>query len=244
MILCGQKFGKLLVIDVAEDYIDPKSKKHIKQYLCQCDCGTIKVIRASNLKSGVSKPCGCERLKKCVEVNRNNKKLNTYDLTGEYGIGYTSKGEEFYFDLEDYDKIKNYAWMTNKKGYICTSLQFNNKKQVLMMHNLVMNNNDNTIIIDHINHRVNDNRKEKLRVTVNGQNNMNHSLYKSNTSGCAGVTWKEKNQKWEVRISVNKKRYYLGLYDDINEAIKVRKKAEEKYFGEYSYDNSIKAVNI
>lgn len=244
MILCGQKFGKLLVVDKANDYIDPKSKKHIKQYLCQCDCGTIKVIRASNLKSGVSKSCGCERLKKCVETNRNNKKHNTYDLTGKYGIGYTSKGEEFYFDLEDYKKIKNYTWMTNKKGYICTSLQFDNKKQVLMMHNLVMNNNDNTIIIDHINHRVNDNRKEKLRVTVNGQNNMNHSLYKNNTSGCAGVTWKEKNQKWEVRISVNKKRYYLGLYDNINEAIKVRKEAEEKYFGEYSYDNSIKAVNI
>ena len=118
MILCGQKFGKLLVIDVAEDYIDPKSKKHIKQYLYQCDWGTIKVTRASNLKSGVSKSCGCERLKKCVETSRNNK------------------------------------------------------------------------------------------------------------------------------ISVNKKWYYLGLYDDINEAIKVRKEAEEKYFGEYSYDNSIKAVNI
>lgn len=33
-------------------------------------------------------------------------KTNTYDLTGEYGIGYTSSGDEFWFDLEDYDKIK------------------------------------------------------------------------------------------------------------------------------------------
>lgn len=244
MILCGQKFGKLLVIDIAEDYIDPKSQKHIKQYLCQCDCGNIKVVRAANLKSGISKSCGCERLKKCVEANRNNKKYNTYNLAGEYGIGYTSKGEEFYFDLEDYEKIKNYTWMTNKKGYICTSLQFDNKKQVLMMHNLVMDNDDNKIIIDHINHCVNDNRKSQLRITINGQNNMNHSLYKNNTSGCAGVVWKEKNQKWEARINVNKKRYNLGLYDDINDAIKVRKQAEQKYFGEYSYDNSIKAVEV
>ena len=37
------------------------------------------------------------------------KKYNTYDLSGEYGIGYTSKGEEFYFDLDDYDKIKDYC---------------------------------------------------------------------------------------------------------------------------------------
>lgn len=243
MILCGQKFGKLLVIDIAEDYIAPKSQKHFKQYLCQCDCGTIKIVRESNLKSGISKSCGCDRLENAIKANRNNKKHNKYDLSGEYGIGYTSKGEEFYFDLEDYDKIKGYTWMTNKKGYICTSLQFNNRKQVLMMHNLIMGNDSDDIIIDHITHDVNDNRKSKLRRTVNGQNNMNHSLYKNNTSGCSGVTWKEKNQKWEVRISVNKKRYNLGLYTDLNEAIKVRKEAEQKYFGEYSYDNSIKAVN-
>lgn len=243
MVLCGQKFGKLLAIDIAEDYIVPKSQKHFKQYLCQCDCGTTKIVRESNLKSGISKFCGCDRLTNSIKANQNNKKYNKYDLSGEYGIGYTSKGEEFYFDLEDYDKIKGYTWMTNKKGYICTSLQFNNKKQVLMMHNLIMGNDSDDIIIDHITHDVNDNRKSKLRRTMNGQNNMNHSLYKNNTSGCSGVTWKEKNQKWEVRISVNKKRYNLGLYTDLNEAIKVRKEAEQKYFGEYSYDNSIKAVN-
>lgn len=240
MILCGQKFGKLLVIDIAEDYIDPKSKKHIKQYLCQCDdCGNLKVIRANNLKYGISKSCGCERLKRCIEVNRSNKKYNTYDLTGEYGIGYTSSGEEFYFDLEDYEKIKKYTWTTNQKGYICTSLQFYNEKQILMMHNLVMNNNNKKVIIDHINH-INDNRKSKLRTIINYRNNMNHLLYKNNTSGCSGVTWKEKNNKWEIRISENQKRYNFGL----DEAIKVRKQAEQKYFGEYSYDNSVKAVNI
>lgn len=27
---------------------------------------------------------------------------NTYDLSGEYGIGYTSNGEQFYFDKEDF----------------------------------------------------------------------------------------------------------------------------------------------
>lgn len=243
MILYGQKFGKLLVIDIAEDYIAPKSQKHFKQYLCQCDCGNTKVVRESNLKSGISKSCGCDRLTNCIKANRNNKKYNKYDLSGEYGIGYTSKGEKFYFDLEDFDKIKGYTWTTNKKGYVCTSLQFDNKKQVLMMHNLVMGNNSDDIIIDHITHDVNDNRKSKLRRTINGQNNMNHLLYKNNTSGCSGVTWKEKNQKWEVRITVNKKRYNLGLYTDLNEAIKVRKEAEQKYFGEYSYDNSIKAVD-
>ena len=243
MDLCGQKFGKLLVVERVEDYIDPKSQKHIKQYLCKCDCGTVKIVKGSSLKSGNTKSCGCVRLANSIKANQNNKKFNKYDLSGEYGIGYTSKGEEFYFDLEDYEKIKGYTWRVNKKGYVHTSLQFDNKRQVIMMHNLVMGNESDDVIIDHITHNVNDNRKSQLRQTVHSQNNMNHSLYKNNTSGCSGVTWKEKNQKWEVRINVNKKRYNLGLYDDLNEAIKVRKEAEQKYFGEYSYDNSMKAAN-
>lgn len=37
---------------------------------------------------------------------------------------------------------------------------------------------------------------------------------------------------------VNYKDIYLGYYKDFDEAVKVRKEAEEKYFGEYSYDNS------
>ena len=48
------------------------------------------------------------------------KKYNTYDLSGEYGIGYTSKGEEFWFDLNDYNKIKDYCWYYNSNGYLCS----------------------------------------------------------------------------------------------------------------------------
>lgn len=33
-------------------------------------------------------------------------KHNTYDLSGDFGIGYTDKGEKFYFDISDYEKIK------------------------------------------------------------------------------------------------------------------------------------------
>jgi hypothetical protein len=40
------------------------------------------------------------------------KKFNQYDLSGSYGIGYCSNtNNPFYFDLEDYDLIKDYCWM-------------------------------------------------------------------------------------------------------------------------------------
>lgn len=41
------------------------------------------------------------------------KQYNRYDLSGEFGKGWTNKEEEFWFDLEDFDKIKNYCWHFN-----------------------------------------------------------------------------------------------------------------------------------
>ena len=46
-----------------------------------------------------------------------------------------------------------------------------------------------------------------------------------------------------VEIWENKNRRYLGSFSDLDEAIKTRKEAEEKYYKEWSYDNSTKGVN-
>ncbi len=46
----------------------------------------------------------------------------------------------------------------------------------------------------------------------------------NNTSGCPGVTMQ--HGKWSASICVNKYRYRLGAYDDLEDAIAVRKKAE------------------
>ena len=103
--LTGKKFGMVSVL-----YEDLQSKNR-KIYICRCDCGNVKSIRRDTLLNNIIS-CGC----KTKELRYlANKKYNTYDLTGEYGIGWTSNtNEEFYFDLEDYDKIKEYCWARNK----------------------------------------------------------------------------------------------------------------------------------
>lgn len=60
MDLTGKKFGKLTVIERAEDYVSPKGVRSPK-WLCQCDCGRQVAVMASNLKSGVTTACGCKR---------------------------------------------------------------------------------------------------------------------------------------------------------------------------------------
>ena len=223
--LIGQKFGRLTVIKRVGSNHHGQS-----QWLCSCDCGNKNeiVVVGSSLTSGHTKSCGCLNIEKFIE---RTKKHNRYDLCGEYGIGYTTNtNNQFYFDLEDYDKIKNYCWRENDKGYIISHI---NGKDV-RMHKLFVDGE----FIDHINHNTRDNRKFNLRSVINSQNQMNAKLRSNNSSGVTGVYWQTKTKKWVATIMVNKNRIQLGSFDNFDDAVKARKDAEDKYFGEYSYHNS------
>lgn len=56
--LTGQVFGRLTVIERAEDYIQPNGK-HKPRWRCRCECGNEKIALASNLKRGITSSCGC-----------------------------------------------------------------------------------------------------------------------------------------------------------------------------------------
>ena len=180
-----------------------------------------------NLRNGATTSCGCVRKERVKETH---KKYNTYDLTGEYGIGYDCNGKEFYFDIEDFGKIKDYYWLVSN-GYVVTNAR--DTKKTISMHRLVMNASEGTEI-DHILHQTNDNRKSQLREITHSQNCINRRIKSTNTSGVTGVCWHKANNKWQARITVNGKRINLGLFDDLEDAIEARLKAELEIFGEYS----------
>ena len=166
--------------------------------------------------------------------NKTKTKYNKYDLTGKYGIGWTTNtNQEFYFDLEDYELIKDYCWMENNEGYIYTRIRGKNK--YIRLHNLVTGWN----YVDHIKHKLYDNRKSELRKANDYLNSRNRSIPCNNRSGCKGVSWHKRDQKWRAYISHNHKWINLGNYEKLDEAIKARKEAEEKYQKEWSYDNSM-----
>ena len=167
-----------------------------------------------------------------------HKKYNTYDLTGEYGIGYASNGKEFYFDLEDYDKIKDYCWYVGNDGYVRCS------NRNILMHRLIMNCPDE-LVIDHIHgeNTRNNNRKSNLKLATVSKNAMNAKLRSDNTSGYTGISWSKNYNKWWVRITTKKDEDIdLGYFnkDDLDKAIQARLDGEKKYFGEYSYTHSQK----
>lgn len=82
---------------------------------------------------------------------------------------------------------------------------------------------------DHINHDKTDNRISNLREVSILENTQNRSKRKDNKSGFTGIIWKAERNKWFTYITVNKKKLYLGIFTELENAIAVRKQAEIDY---------------
>ncbi len=74
--LIGQKFGRYLVLELAE------TKNKRIRWLCKCDCGEERIVQSNNLISGQCQSCGC--LNK--EVNRTRMTTHGMCDTKEYSI--------------------------------------------------------------------------------------------------------------------------------------------------------------
>lgn len=218
--LTDQHIHKFTVLQQTDDYISPQGV-HYARWLCQCDCGSRPIkVRDSDLKTGNIKSCGCSR-----------RKYNKYDLSGEYGIGWTSNtNKEFYFDLDDYDKIKNYCWYeivnTNSDYH---GIVTNFKSKMVRMSHVICGK-----YYDHINRNPLDNRKSNLRPANYTENARNYSIQQNNTSGYSGVSWDKERLKWVSYIIINKKRKKLGRFTNKEEAIKARLLAEAEHFGQFA----------
>ena len=228
--LTEHRFGKL----VAKSRGENDSSGHSRWY-CLCDCQLDKptdeqqlyLVRTTYLTQNITTSCPNCRIS---PTSHDIKRYNQYDLTGEYGVGITSNtNEEFYFDLEDYDLIKGYTWFVDNRGYLRAT------NTSIRMHDLVMCTDDVTMMVDHIYHNKLDNRKNRLRIVTNSQNQMNRDIPKNNTSGVRGVSWHERKQKWIAQIGVDGKLIYLGIFSNKEDAVIARKQAEEKYFGEFNF---------
>ena len=227
--LTGRKFGRLTVICQADDYIHPNGT-HRPRWLCECECEnhTQVVVNGDALKDkNGTRSCGCLQKEFLVTLHESNKKYNMYDISGEYGIGWTTNtNREFYFDLEDYDKIKDYSWREEVEhtGYHFLATT-HNKKRIVMSWIIVGKH------YDHIDRNAFNNKKTNLRPSTYAQNARNRSVPTNNKSGIIGVHWGETKNCWIAQIGYNGKKIALGGFANKTEAIIARLKAELKYFG-------------
>lgn len=230
--MCEHGFpdSKITVIKQAEDYVSPQGQ-HYSRWLCQCDCGNpnLFIVKGRELLSGDTQSCGCIKLQ--MHKKYNKFVLNLQDDYGTYGIGYCSNTNNvFYFDMEDYDKIKDYCWYETQVGaYTSMEAWDSATKTQIKMYWIIFNK-----YCDHIDRNPLNNRKYNLRQATFSQNSANKSITSRNTSGTIGVSWDKSRSKWISSISCNRQHIKLGRFSNKEDAIKARLQAEAKYFKKFA----------
>lgn len=216
--LTGQRFGRLTVLNREENYIAPSGSTDLR-WKCQCDCGNIIIVNSSNLKYSKQQSCGCY-------ANDHPHKAffkNEYKVEGNIvHIKSSNTGEDILCDLDDWNRLKDYYWAVDKHGYVCSMI----KGKLRKMHKMIMRNTEYDTV-DHINRNKLDNRKENLRYATYAINAQNRTLLSKNKYGCPGIT--KNHNRYVVTIGINGEKHYIGNFKTVEEAIKARKEAEEKY---------------
>lgn len=206
--------------------------KGMARWKCKClNCGNEFIYYANNLKRKK-----CNYCKKCKGKYYHNKLFvpNKYEINGDIIVIKTNTNQDIIIDKEDYKKICSYHWYIDNHGYAVTS---NTSCEYNLMHRLILLADDN-VVIDHRDGNPLNNTKNNLRICTQAENNYNKSMQPFNTSGVTGVSYDQSRNKWTAQIGYKGKIIHLGRFTNFNDAVKARKEAEEKYFGEYSYDNS------
>lgn len=83
--------------------------------------------------------------------------------------------------------------------------------------------------IDHINQIRDDNRINNLRDAAQSENVKNAAMRVDNTSGHTGVYWNKEMKKWKASIASEGKQHHIGYFNEIEDAIIARKKAETRF---------------
>jgi len=175
-------------------------------WLCLCECGNQTEVSANALLCGGTKSCGCSKAEAL--------KRKAVDITGKrfgklVAINPTAQrinnSVVWHCRCDCGNEIDlPYQRLSSGNTKSCGCLLTENENLAKYMHYI-----DGTCI-------------ENLEFK---------GLRKNNTSGYTGVI--AYRGKWKAQITFKNKRYNLGTYDNFEDAVAVRKEAEERIFGKF-----------
>ena len=159
---------------------------------------------------------------------------NHFKLNSTLGT-LTHKPRQYEEDIPDrLIKAWNTKYANKEAGSVSKShgyIVINMKGKLYLAHRIIWQmqyNQEPNGTIDHINGDITDNRICNLRLVNHELNGKNAKKCKRNKSGITGVTHAS-NGKWIAQLGHQGSVIYLGRFDDINDAIYVRKQAEIQY---------------
>lgn len=164
------------------------------------------------------------------------RKLNQYkEIPGSY-IGQLLHGKNFAIDAADLELIREYTWRSNSKNYVFTTVMKDGRRKRIFLHRLILGVQDidwKEVQVDHKDGDPLNNRRANLRLAMAAENQINKKApRRDSTTGATGVV--ERNGKWIAFIGFHGRKEHLGVFDTKDEAIEIRKEAEELLYGEFS----------
>lgn len=153
--------------------------------------------------------------------------------------------EFMYVDDEDYEELSKHTWHLANYNYAARPLTGESGKRVYT-HRYVMGLNENDgLMLDHIDMNKLNNQKNNLRISNKALNSANRGKQKGEyTSKYKGVClMKYKNGKlrkepaWRAYIVVGDRQKSLGVFSNETDAAKAYDKAALKHFGEHARFN-------
>lgn len=175
--------------------------------------------------------------RRCYDPNNKN-----YKNYGERGIAICNEwlGREGFLNFYNWAINNGYSELLSieridvNKNYCpsnCTWVPMSDqaKNRTITLYYEIDGEKDTVANIAKLNKMKYETIKERIQRNVE-QNKLFNYLSTNNTSGFTGVSWCKRTQSYRVYINYNKKRIELGYYKDINNAIKARLQAENKYY--------------
>lgn len=218
----GQRINKLSVMSRLPDRIRPNGKKR-PLYLCECSCGNYCEVESQALRGGYKIDCGCgekSRRRAAAEIEFGTAKKH-WEASSSYdhmiGRCYDPK-EPGYGNYGGRGIQVESSWASSFWNFLKD-----------------MGERPAGFVLDRIDPNGNY-CKENCRWVDRNLSSFNTRKARNNTSGRTGVYWFKRVSKWTAAIIFENKQIHLGYFEDFDEAVKAREKAEIEYFGENKYE--------
>jgi len=140
-----------------------------------------------------------------------------------------TQGRTALVDDDDYEWLSQWRWYFNSNGPGYAS-RWDKSRRSVLMHRVIMNA-EKGVVIGHRNGNTLDNRRANLYAETRSQAGSRQRLRAGGRSGYKGVAWDVTNGHWVARIQVQRKRIYLGSFEDDVAAARAYDAAARQHFG-------------
>lgn len=146
-------------------------------------------------------------------------------------------GATMIIDEDDLHTLGGHKPYLGNNGYAYISVwdSMKARSRPETVHSRILPGSGRKVHVDHVNGNKLDNRRDNLRLVTPQKNQVNRKkVNRNNSSGVRGVHRNSVSKKnpWTAQIAIGGKNIYLGVHPTVESAVKARKDAELRYFGE------------